>query len=84
MDSLTVTGNLRLGNSSGTTSAEIFLGTGAENFGTTSAYDNTGPAGYHVSTDTMLTVGGQIIFGPSTGNGILNNNLNFISQARPE
>ena len=82
-DSLTVTGDLRLGNASGTNSAVIVLGTGVAYFGSKSAYDNTGPAGYHVSTDTVLTVGGQIIFGPSTGNGIVNNNLYFIPKPGP-
>ena len=42
MDSLTVTGNLRLGNASGTTSAVIILGTGAfVHFRNRSPYDNT-------------------------------------------
>jgi RHS repeat-associated protein len=83
IDSLTVTGNLRLGNATGTTSAVVILGTGAEDFGSKSPYDNTGVGGYHISSDTVLTVGGQIIFGSSTGNGIINNNLNFIPKPGP-
>jgi len=81
LDSLTVTGNLMLGNSSGTTAATIYLGCGAEGFGSTE-YSNT-QAGYHVSTDTTLTVDGQIIFGASQGNGILNANIQVIPKPGP-
>ena len=76
-----MTGNLRLGNSSGTTSAEIFLGSGAQSFGSTS-YANT-QAGYHISDDTKLTVDGQIIFGASNGNAIVNNNIHIIAPPGP-
>ena len=82
LDSLTVTGNFRLGNSSGTTSVEIFLGSGAEEFGSTSSYANT-QAGYHISDDTKLTVDGQIIFGVSNGNAIVNDNIHIIAPPGP-
>jgi RHS repeat-associated protein len=79
LDSLTVTGNLRLGNSTGTTSAEIFLGSGTE---VASSYSNT-QAGYHISDDTKLIVEGQIIFGTSQSNAIVNNNIHVIPKPGP-
>ncbi len=82
LDSLTVTGDLHLGNASGTTTAEIILGSGAANFGSTSSYANT-QAGYHISDNTILNVGGQIIFGPSNGNDIVNNNIHIIAPPGP-
>ncbi len=80
LDSLTVTGNLMLGNSAGTTAATIYLGSPA-NFGT-SQYSNT-PSGYHVSTDTKLTVDGQIIFGTWYPNSIVNTNIKVIPKPGP-
>ena len=81
LDSLTVTGNMMLGNSSGTTSATLFLGS-PQDFGTTSEYSNT-QFGYHVSADTKLTVDGQIIFGTWYPNSIINSNIQVIPKPGP-
>jgi RHS repeat-associated protein len=81
MDSLTVIGDLYMGNPSGTASAEILLGTGGVNF-SPSSLANT-DLGIHTSENTLLTVQGHIIFGGSAENAIINFNQHGISQPGP-
>jgi RHS repeat-associated protein len=72
--SLTVTGTITLGNTAGTTSAAIFLGTGGIGLNTKAPF---------IVTGAVSLSAGSIVFGASSGDAIFDNTLVEISKPGP-